>query len=105
MAPANRLNPGLRGPAPAEHCPPCLDAETWSAVVENLALSPQQARIVVLVLQGLQDKEIAAKLGLAYGTVRTYLARVCERVGAANRILLVVRVFEISQSVQKRAGK
>jgi len=77
--------------------PPVLDGETWTGVVADLALSPQQARIVGLILRGMRDKQIAAELGLSVPTVRTYLSRVFVRVGVQDRVELILRVFTVAQ--------
>jgi len=82
--------------------PPALDDETWAGVVADLKLSPQQARIMGLIAQGMSDKRMASELGIAYGTVRTYLDRLVVKLGAENRIALVVRVFEVAQRVRER---
>ena len=79
-----------------------MDADVWQEVASSLTLSPQQQRIVELILQGRQDKEIAAALGLSVPTVRTYLKRVFDRTGANDRLDLVLRIFSIAQRVAKR---
>ncbi|TMC83705.1 MAG: helix-turn-helix transcriptional regulator [Chloroflexi bacterium] len=38
-------------------------------------VTPRQSEILDLIAAGLADKEIAEKLGLSYGTVRTQLSR------------------------------
>jgi DNA-binding NarL/FixJ family response regulator len=65
-------------------------------VAERLAISPQQKRIVELILCGKQDRDIADALGLTVPTVRTYLTRVFARVGATDRMDLVLRVFALA---------
>ena len=75
--------------------PAPLTPEQWQSVVAAMKLSPQQAAIVAMVLQGKQDKEIAAALGLRRPTVRTYLGRIFSRVGVEDRLGLVIRAFTI----------
>jgi len=65
----------------------------WAAVVERLGLSPQQARIVEVILSGSATSRSRQKLGLAVPTVRTYLGRIFQRLGVEDRVELVVRVF------------
>jgi DNA-binding NarL/FixJ family response regulator len=48
-------------------------------------LSPQQWRIVELLAQGLPNKEIARKLGIASSTVKNQLTAVFGRLGVSNR--------------------
>ena len=51
-------------------------------------LSRREAEVLQLACQGLTDKEIATKLGIGCVTVRTYVARLLVKYGAANRTQL-----------------
>ncbi len=68
---------------------------TWEAVALELALSPQQIRIVELILRDRSDKEIADELRLTVPTIRTHLARIFDRTGATSRLNLVLRIFSM----------
>jgi DNA-binding NarL/FixJ family response regulator len=92
--PAPKERPGTT-PAPARELP--IDAAAWHRAVEAMGLSPQQARIVELLLRGMRDKQIAAELGLGVPTIRTYLARVFQRVGVCDRVELILRVVAVSR--------
>lgn len=76
-----------------------LDVATWHQIAKALALSPQQARIVELILQNKQDKEIAAELELSVATIRTYLRRIFDRVKVKDRLSLILRIFALAQDV------
>jgi DNA-binding NarL/FixJ family response regulator len=56
-----------------------------SAPSEALTMSGQQLRILELLSQGLPNKTIARKLGLAPSTVKNRLTAMFERLGVANR--------------------
>jgi DNA-binding NarL/FixJ family response regulator len=66
-----------------------VTASGRSTRLNQAHVTPRQADILELVADGLADKEIAARLGLSYGTVRTQLGRfftangVRDRAGAA----------------------
>ena len=75
---------------------PC-DRQLWLAIAAELSLSPQQQRIVELLLLGYQDKQISEKLKLSVPTVRTYLKRIFDRVGVADRVGLLLHVFAMAQ--------
>lgn len=70
---------------------------TWNAIAKTLELSPQQKRIVELILNGQQDKEIAAEMELTIPTVSTYLKRIFARTGVSSRMQLVLRIFAMAQ--------
>lgn len=55
---------------------------------ETLRLSRREGEVLHLACQGLTDKEIAAELGIACPTVRTYVSRLLIKTGAANRTQL-----------------
>lgn len=75
-----------------------MDAATWRDVQTLLALAPQQTKIVELILYGKTDKDIAEELGLSVPTIRTYLRRTYDRLGASDKLTLVLRIFQIAQS-------
>lgn len=80
---------------PVQTPPPFLTEDEWRLVIRSLELSPQQARIINLILQGKQDKEISAELRLNRYTIRTYLRRVFDRSGFEDRMALVLHIFAI----------
>ena len=71
-----------------------LRADDWHRVVTELDLSPQQARVVALLLEGKQDKQIAAAMKLRVSTLRTYFSRIFVRTGTGDRVGLILRVFQ-----------
>ena len=52
-------------------------------------LTPREAELVDFVNQGLRNKEIAARLGVAEGTVKGNPHRIFEKLGVSNRVELV----------------
>ncbi len=76
-----------------------FEPREWAEIVRILELAPQQARIVELLLMGMADKQVAAELGLALPTVRTYLGRIFVRVGASDRVGLILAVFAVSRTL------
>ncbi len=47
-------------------------------------------QLIALVVAGYNDRELAKKLGVTEKTAKSCLARIFERVGAANRLELVL---------------
>lgn len=56
-------------------------------------LSQKEARILDLLAQGMSNKQIAAAVFLAEGTVKNYLTRIMDKLHAANRLELAVRAL------------
>ena len=67
-------------------------------VVQLTALTGRQRQVVMLACQGLRNREIAEKLGLAEGTVKIHLRMIYEKLNVHSRTDLIVR-FGASQSV------
>jgi DNA-binding NarL/FixJ family response regulator len=100
------MNPKKTTPAnPPDDFPPLpVSRDHWGAIVEAVGLSPQQAKIVELVLRGMCDKQIAAALGIAEPTIRTYLSRVFARTGTRGRMELALHVLDVSHQVRDAIG-
>lgn len=64
-----------------------------SACEMNEGLSEREAAIVGLVVEGLDNKEIAARLYLSEGTVRNHISAVLQKLDLKNRTQLVVRYY------------
>ena len=57
------------------------------------ALTPRQRELIALVARGLSNREIAAELFLAPGTVRKHLENIFERLGVSSRLAAVALMF------------
>lgn len=53
-------------------------------------LSPREREIIVLIAEGLDNKNIAAKLFLAEGTVRNNISRMLDKLGLKDRTQIAV---------------
>lgn len=73
--------------------PPLFSNEEWREIIDALSLSPRQAQIVGLLIQGRKDKEIGAALSISKSTVRTHLIETKARMAAEDRVGLAYRVF------------
>ncbi len=62
-------------------------------------LSKRQEQVVVLVSEGLSNREIACKLGLSEHTVKNHLFRVFEKLGISSRVELVAYALNSSKRV------
>lgn len=56
----------------------------------RVRLTPREGQLVTLLVQGLKNKEIAAQLDLSEGTVKVYLSKLFQKVGAKDRFELAL---------------
>jgi DNA-binding NarL/FixJ family response regulator len=74
-----------------EDSPP-LQAGTSEKVMERVEsgedrnLTRRERQIIRLYSEGMFDKQIGRRLGLAASTVRSHLASVCNKLGASHRL-------------------
>jgi DNA-binding NarL/FixJ family response regulator len=60
-------------------------SERLSTFSHNESLTPKEVEVLMLVAQGLGNKEIAAQLGKAAGTVKIHVQNILEKLGASDR--------------------
>jgi DNA-binding CsgD family transcriptional regulator len=69
----------------------CLDAERRRHPVPRL--TPRQNDLLRLLAAGHSNAQIARRLGISEGTVRTHLENIYERLGVSSRTAAVIRAF------------
>jgi DNA-binding CsgD family transcriptional regulator len=62
-----------------------FDGDAVEAVEPVESLTPRELDVVELLVQGLSNKSIAARLGISDQTVKFHVASICGKLGAANR--------------------
>ena len=92
----------LRGPVSRAHS----SAHDAQLAARLASLSPQQFRVLVLVAQGLLNKQIADRLDVQERTVKAHLTAIFERLGVRNRTQagVVLRELELSDPSRRLAG-
>ncbi len=65
--------------------------------MKDLALTPRQAEVLSLLLQGLPNKLIARQLNLSVETVKDHVAAVLRALGASTRTQAVLAVSQMTQ--------
>lgn len=53
--------------------------------ISDLGLSPREQEIATLIARGVSNKEIAHELGLAFATVKGYVADILHKLNARSR--------------------
>jgi DNA-binding NarL/FixJ family response regulator len=69
----------------------CLDAEQRRHPVPRL--TPRQNDLLLLLAAGHTNAQIARRLGISEGTVRTHLENIYERLNVSSRTAAVTRAF------------
>ena len=69
-------------------------SEVAPLIINAYRLSPHEAQVTRLVLQGLSTKEIAAEIHLSPYTVQDHLKAIFAKVGVRSRRELVARIFD-----------
>ena len=64
-----------------------------SGVREAQALTQREKEVADLVAQGLKNRAIGHKLGIAERTVKNHLQSIFDKLGVANRLELALRVI------------
>jgi len=71
-------------------------------------LTPRERDVAALVIEGLRNAEIGAKLSVSEHTVRNYIMKIYDKLGVANRVQLTrqcVDLFDRSRpAAQERVG-
>jgi DNA-binding NarL/FixJ family response regulator len=60
-------------------------SERLTTFSHNESLSLKEVEVLILVAQGLSNKEIAAKLGKAAGTIKIHVQNILDKLGASDR--------------------
>jgi DNA-binding NarL/FixJ family response regulator len=62
----------------------------WTVTRQSPRLTPREREVILLVTQGLKNREIAERLRITPGTVKVHLMHVFEKTGARDRYELAV---------------
>ena len=70
-------------PAPATSTPPTFEVDR--ARLDAFGITPRELEILVLIAEGLSNREIAARLFVSENTVKTHSSRLFEKLDARRR--------------------
>lgn len=65
------------------------------AAQASLGISSREHEVLVLLAEGLSNKEIASRLGVSPNTVKTHVARVLEKLDARRRTEAILKAREL----------
>ncbi|MEC9369141.1 MAG: response regulator transcription factor [Pseudomonadota bacterium] len=80
------------------------DGESADLVARLATLTPQQVRVLMMLSEGLLNKQIAYKLGVSEATVKAHVSAILQKLGVDSRTQAVIAVNKIDgQEWQKAA--
>ena len=90
--------------------PPGLDVSGTSAATEEAnklaarlsSLTPQQVRVLMMLGEGLLNKQIAFKLSVSEATIKAHVSAILQKLGVDSRTQAVIAISRIDGSEWRR---
>ncbi len=64
-------------------------------------LTPREREVLRLMVRGLENRQIASELGIAYTTVRSHTQSLIEKLGARSRLQAVARAYRAGIGIDR----
>jgi DNA-binding NarL/FixJ family response regulator len=82
------------------------DAESVELLGRLASLTPQQVRVLMMLSEGLLNKQIAYELGVSEATIKAHVSAILQKLGVESRTQAVITAakIEIGQWPQQRAA-
>lgn len=80
------------------------DGEDTQMASRLASLTPQQARVLMMLSQGLLNKQIAFRLGVSEATVKAHVSAILQKMGVDSRTQAVIAANRLSGSQWQAAG-
>jgi len=71
------------------------DAETNELMTRMATLTPQQVRVLMMLSEGLLNKQIAFQLGVSEATVKAHVSAILQKLGVESRTQAVIAAAKI----------
>lgn len=98
------LDGGIHAPAAAELGPE-TDPEIRDLIQRLQSLTPQQARVLSMIAEGLLNKQIAYELGVSEATIKAHVSAVLQKLDVDSRTQAVIQLSRIgSDTLTTPAG-
>lgn len=81
-----------------------LDERQWLYIQRFYHISPRELQVVKLVCQGFTNGDIAEKLNVKPGTVKTHLRSIFHKTRARNKITMLLRCIENAGRFSRKAN-
>ncbi len=79
------------------------DAEAAGLLARLASLTPQQVRVLMMLSEGLLNKQIAYELGVSEATVKAHVSAILQKLGVDSRTQAVIAAAKIEQGQWPRA--
>lgn len=76
------------------------DAESAALMVRMATLTPQQVRVLMMLSEGLLNKQIAYQLGVSEATVKAHVSAILQKLGVDSRTQAVITLARIGDPLQ-----
>ena len=73
-----------------------IDRETDDLLARLSTLTPQQVRVLMMLGEGLLNKQIAYKLGVSEATIKAHVSAILQKLGVESRTQAVIAAAKIS---------
>ena len=80
------------------------DKETRDLVARLSTLTPQQVRVLMMLGEGLLNKQIAYRLNVSEATIKAHVSAILQKLGVDSRTQAVIAINRIDGSDWKRAA-
>ncbi len=71
------------------------DAQTADLLARLMTLTPQQVRVLMMLSEGLLNKQIAYELGVSEATVKAHVSAILQKLGVESRTQAVIAAAKI----------
>src|ERR1035438_10640011 len=71
------------------------DAETAALMARMATLTPQQVRVLMMLSEGMLNKQIAYQLGVSEATVKAHVSAILQKLGVESRTQAVIAAAKI----------
>jgi DNA-binding NarL/FixJ family response regulator len=79
------------------------DAETGEVVARMATLTPQQVRVLMMLSEGLLNKQIAYELGVSEATIKAHVSAILQKLGVESRTQAVIAAAKIAGDQWRQA--
>src|SRR6202521_1590347 len=80
------------------------DADTAELIARLATLTPQQVRVLMMLSEGLLNKQIAYALSVSEATVKAHVSAILQKLGVESRTQAVIAAAKIEAGQWSRAA-